>query len=453
LGLVVPSLIVWAASPVEAHFIWVTVDRSTGQPRVQVSFSETPEPGEAHLIKKVSHTKAVVRSDHGDAFPLKLKTFEQGEHGSLVADLPFVPSFSIQATCDYGVFSRGEKPLLLQYYAKYVSFVSKSEVLSKELVAQSPLDIVPSLGPKQQIKLQIRWQGKPAKGAELTLLAPSSDSKSLTVDDEGQSEFGPTKNGIYAVRARWLEPDRSGERDGKAYHGTLHYATLTLDVPVMVVAPVILGATEPSATDLFRRAQEARAVWDNFPGFEANLTIRLGDKEASGKLTVDKTGGIELTGFPADFDTKRADVYLQSLVGHRLNDPGPPKEVEYVPGSSPTPLGVLIRFPGDEKLKSAYRIKGDVIGEVNRELPDSRFTISVMDVHRNPAGKYLPTVFTVAYWDKESSALKSTETHLNTWKRVGNFDLPDHITLLRSKPSGNDIMELELGDQRLSQSK
>ena len=54
------------------------------------------------------------------------------------------------------------------------------------------------------------------------------------------------------------------------------------------------------------------------------------------------------------------------------------------------PLGRLIKLDYDSAMASAYRIKDDVIREVNRQMDGGRFTISVFEVNRNAEGKYLP---------------------------------------------------------------
>ena len=90
---------------------------------------------------------------------------------------------------------------------------------------------------------------------------------------------------------------------------------------------------------------------------------------------------------------------------------------------------------------SHYRIKDDVIREVNRKSDSGRFTISVLEVRRNEEGKYLPGVYTVSFWNKDGS-LRSTTTTTETWKRVGTFDLP--LTHDSVATSANELRNLRM---------
>ncbi len=135
--------------------------------------------------------------------------------------------------------------------------------------------------------------------------------------------------------------------------------------------------------------------------------------------------------------------YLESLVQHRLADTAADENVEYVAESQPHPLGRMIRFIGDEKMQSSYRVRDNMVTEVNRVMGDLRFSIDVLDVQRDAAGKYLPRVFTVNFWNKTSGALQRTETHVNHWLAVGDYELPRSVSLVRANAEGNKVMQLE----------
>jgi uncharacterized protein DUF3386 len=207
--------------------------------------------------------------------------------------------------------------------------------------------------------------------------------------------------------------------------------------------------SELPARELLAKARRARAVWLDFPGFRARLEVKLPGQQAVGHVTVTASGDVKLADFPADFDTAAVQSYLESLVGHRLADPESTDDVEYVAEDKTHPLGRLIKFVGDEKLHSSYRIRDDVVTEVNRQMGPTRFMIDVLEVERNAAGKYLPQVFTVSFWNSGSGALERTETHLNHWTPVGGFDLPRAVMLSRSSGEGSRVMQLSLSDHEL----
>lgn len=60
----------------------------------------------------------------------------------------------------------------------------------------------------------------------------------------------------------------------------------------------------------------------------------------------------------------------------------------------------------------------------NRQVPGSCFTITVMENVLTKEKKFLPACFVVNTWDAKTDALTSSETHYQTWQRIGAFDLP-----------------------------
>ena len=270
-------------------------------------------------------------------------------------------------------------------------------------------------------------------------------------DAQGRVEWNKSLTRL-AVRAGLLEPDRRGDVQGVAYDGALHYTTLTMAGDGEAAQPA--SAAEPIAADidapgLLKRARDARCVWRQFPGFRARLEVSLVGYTGQGDLVVTSDGQIQLSQFPTGGDLKQVEGYLESLVQHRLADNAADDKVEYAAENETHPLGRLLRFQGDEQLHSSYRVRGNGITEVNREMGDTRFSIAVLDTHRTAEDKYLPEVFTVSFWKKANGALERTETHVNRWVRVGRFDLPHRIELLRVNSSGNALMELTLSDHQI----
>jgi hypothetical protein len=275
----------------------------------------------------------------------------------------------------------------------------------------------------------------------------------MTTDAQGQVALEPAPRGRLAARARLLEADRQGEHQGKAYDGALHYATLTME---LAMNPQTASPSDPPAAQaeltapaLLEQARLARCTWRKFPGFQAQLAVEMVGFHGAGQLTVSADGDISLAGFPAGFDAKPVQGYLESLVQHRLADTGADENVEYVAESQPHPLGRLIRFIGDEKMQSSYRVRDRMVTQVNRVMGDVRFSIDVVDVQRDAAGKYLPRVFTVSYWDKASGSLRRTETHVNHWLAVGSFELPRSVSLVRANAEGDKVMQLEFSQHEL----
>src|SRR5262249_265155 len=96
------------------------------------------------------------------------------------------------------------------------------------------------------------------------------------------------------------------------------------------------------------------------------------------------------------------------------------------------PLGRAIRVLNDE-FHSSYRVRDRQIIVVNRQMKDSRFTITMQENKLNKEKKYLPDSYGVNSWDK-TGALSSSAAYHQTWKRVGDFDLPASVTIVTTKP-------------------
>jgi hypothetical protein len=292
-----------------------------------------------------------------------------------------------------------------------------------------------------RLVLEVLYQGKPSVGSEVVLIAPDGEQKEVKTNAEGRVEL-PATAGRHAIRAAHIERDKSGQRDGQKYAETWHYATLTLDVPA-TTGPAV------SAVDLLEKARAGRSLWgDDFPGFTADLGISGDGQQLTGKLTIDAEGdvSVELSKSPlADW----AEEQLHSLVQHRMpRGEVVQDKVTYSDDDTAHPLGRKIDL-GDPNLQSAYRIKDDVIMEVNRSMGKQRFTISVLEIERNAENKYLPRAFTMNFFDSASGDLKMSLGYWNSWQRVGKFDLPKSILEVAAHKGTTAAREIDFRDVRL----
>jgi hypothetical protein len=431
----------WAlAAPARAHFIWLDIAASSGGERqARLYFSEEPAPGERHLVGKVAHAKVWARSANGKACDVKLASAAGDEPDALVGTCPASPACSLEGTCDYGVYERGPG-VLLQYYAKRLAgdWAKHRELTRAERLK---FDLVPRVD-ADKLKVQVLYDGKPAATSEVVFIDSAGEHHELKTDTSGRAEIAASV-GRWAVRAAHIEADRSGERDGKKFAQTWHYATLVLDV-----AAAETSARNLSAADALARARDGRAVWRDFPGFAADVTIRDGGKEISAKLEIDADGVVTLDAPDAPL-ANWAEEQLNSLVQHRMpegevstgNVTWADKEVDH-------PLGRKISL-GETEMSSAYRLKDDVILEVNRSMGEMRFTISVLEIERNREGKYLPRSFVMNFFDSASGELRNSLGYRNDWQRVGAFDLPARIIEVDAKKGGTTTKELVFANCRL----
>ncbi|MFN0021134.1 MAG: DUF3386 family protein [Pirellulaceae bacterium] len=435
-----------SAIPVRAHFVWVAVQtNSSGQPQAYVFFGEQAAEDDEALLDKISQTKAAARGISGST-PLKLA--KQAGTGAWIAELPAGGAGALSATCNYGVLDKRGQIFLLQYYAKYLDLAHpgfKTFARDETLL----LDIVPGAADGKKRSLTVLFQGKPAAGSEVVVIDPTGKEEKLKTNNQGEFEISSAFAGVVSIRAKF-EVEKDGSENGKDYKKVVHYSTLALRTGDGKAAVASQDAAQAdSAPALMRRARESRAAWVNFPGFEANLKLFTDGHEQAGKIKVTAGGQVELSGFQLK-DDKPVLTVLRSLVGHRLGSGSEDSDVSFAEEPTGHPFGRLIKFNSDTAMGSHYRIKDDVIREVNRKSDSGRFTISVLEVRRNEEGKYLPGVYTVSFWNKDGS-LRSTTTTDETWQRVGAFDLPlthhsisaaaNELRSLRMDFSGHKLLE------------
>src|SRR3569623_1227748 len=104
----------------QGHFVWIGVLRETGEsPIACVWFNESPAPGEARLVDRLRPTEAWLRPSGGKSSSLQLQPQTTGEEGGLISPIDAKAPYTIGARCNYGVFTRGDQSLLLNYYAKH----------------------------------------------------------------------------------------------------------------------------------------------------------------------------------------------------------------------------------------------------------------------------------------------------------------------------------------------
>jgi Protein of unknown function (DUF3386) len=441
-GFAVAFLLALAGVPARAHFIWLdAVPAAGGDWQARLYFSEEPAPGEPHLVNRAANTKVWTRGVSGNTSDLKFSAEPTDELAALVAPCP-MGAASIEGACDYGVYERGPG-VLLQYYAKRLAgdWQKHPELARAERLK---LDIVPSVD-NGKLAVDVLYGGKPSAASEVVFIDPTGEHHELKTDAQGRALIAAGA-GRWAVRAAHIEADRAGERDGKKFAQTWHYATLVLDLPA---GKSVAGI---SAADALARARDGRAIWTDFPGFASDVTIRGGGQDVTGKLEIDADGNVSLDA-PASPLRDWAEEQLNSLVQHRMPDGEiTTGNVTYADDDADHPLGRKINL-GDSNLSSAYRLKDDVIMEVNRSMGKMRFTISVLEIERNAEDKYLPRSFAMNFFVSATGELTNSLAYRNDWQRVGRFDLPGRILEIDAKKGGSTTKEIVFANCRLLEKK
>ena len=82
------------------------------------------------------------------------------------------------------------------------------------------------------------------------------------------------------------------------------------------------------------------------------------------------------------------------------------------------------RIAINDKMKSYYRVRDNLVAEVDRTMGADHFIITVLETTKTPEGKNLPRHFTVTYFDAKSGAVKRTETFTDEYKLIDGVWFP-----------------------------
>jgi hypothetical protein len=229
-------------------------------------------------------------------------------------------------------------------------------------------------------------------------------------------------------------------------------------VSILVLGTAMVAADngehpDPAASKLLADARAARATWTNFPGFRAAVATNLDGHVSRGQVQVDADGTVQCQGLdePAKSWVQHT---LDSIVAHRLASSADESSAcVFVDDVRDHPLGPAVRLLGDD-LNSVERIRDRQFTEVNRQMGNERFAISVLENRANSEGKYLSVSFVVNFWDRRDGRFLRSEANHQTWTRVGDFDLPA-VTLVitargepREKTGAQSVRQFTLSGHR-----
>ncbi len=213
------------------HFLWLVPQDQSGS-RVQLFFSEGPEPGNPKLLSRLAGLKAeAYRSDEAK----ETRTLELSEDQTVLgANLSGASAWRVKHT--YGVHGTDKKNLLI-YSATCVTCERKGmEEKDSVHLPSEGFTARPSLD-GSKLSIAVFHNGNPAKGIEFELHT-SKEHRTLKTDDHGIALIESISPGIFSVRC--LESDRTpGEYDGAKYEAINHYATISFIAPNLNGAAIV----------------------------------------------------------------------------------------------------------------------------------------------------------------------------------------------------------------------
>lgn len=231
--------LVCSVTPAFAHFAWLVLAEDGKS--VQIYFSEDATSNDEDLVDYIAQSKLWhVAGDQAE--PLETKLEEKVVKAALAQDKPVE---LVVLSHDLGVMERGGSAFVLKYYAKTGPALGADVWKNTAARKVIGLDIVPSQV-EGRVRLELVYQDKPVKDAEVVIVGPGLDTLELKSDEQGIVEFKPADGGLYSIRARHIEPV-AGELDGKKYDSIRHYSTLALQIGEASAKPATTSA-KPAAT-------------------------------------------------------------------------------------------------------------------------------------------------------------------------------------------------------------
>jgi hypothetical protein len=408
-----------------AHFVWATLDPAGKQLRLE--FSESP--GES-VLPNFAGVGDKIRAWSKPGRTLRLS---QGER------LLTAPSPGRVAGADmtYGVMDRskeGRGIFLLRYSAKAAATVADAGN-----AVGLPCEITVTNG-----ALRVTREGRPAAGAELALHVPGGKAPiEAKTNADGRYRLPAVGPGLVSIRAMVAEPTR-GDWQGKSYELVRNYTTLTYRV-------IGNAKADPAAYALLEQAAGAReSLPPDVAGVRGRVTFLSGGKEHSGTFAVDGEDSVEIS--VPSLDTDRLSslrMHVASTFGHRRSAPFDKADGRHrLTFSGPDTL-MGRRIAVHDRMKSAYRVRGDEITEVDRTIAGDRFIVTVLENLRTPEGKLLSKHFVVNHYDEQSGALTKTETYTDAFERIDGVWLPVSRRVVTAEAGRLSVRETRFSDLKV----
>lgn len=215
------------ASPVSAHYLWVGIDKKTGEHgTVNVVFEHSTKPGDGKYLDPFVErgTTWIRTAASGKAEPLKLEETTGKNTRWLTGPLTASGGRSVDSYGKWGVYRYGKTDVLLHYYARNIDTKSAADLNKVGAARQMNLDIaVAQEGGR--VELTAVWQGEPVASQSITVSGPNKFKKTLKTGEKGDVSFVPEKAGQYTIRTTF-EQNQGGTDGGKDYQKIRHNFTM-----------------------------------------------------------------------------------------------------------------------------------------------------------------------------------------------------------------------------------
>lgn len=177
------------------------------------------------------------------------------------------------------------------------------------------------------------------------------------------------------------------------------------------------------ARELFRAAYENRYTWDsNFPGYTADVTYRVGDREYTGKIRINRDFSFDVTDV-ADEDAKKAiHGQVWEIAVHRVRRP-----FEETHGKNTFTLGdtdddgAVEVFVAGKAMGDRYKVKNNEVSLVHRHMHGIVVTINTFSSHDTGEG-YLSHRYDSVYSDPKTGEIQGERTEFeDSYEKIDGY--------------------------------
>lgn len=233
------------------------------------------------------------------------------------------------------------------------------------------------------------------------------------------------------------------QRKRSLVHRILKRLTLVSAI-VMLCQP--LFAEERSAYDYMLSAHNARSVWENFPGFSADVVVTTDGESYHGTIKV--ASDFE---YVLDIDDAARQPWvkskLRSVISHRKPGEMARSGYAFLAQEDQHGSGKLI---AQKDGSGVFRVVDGAILQVLRKSESQWLEITNLEQLKTPDGRLLPQVSSVAYRDPSTGNLLSNRTNSFAWTPVGEFLLPQRtFTVDVGEDGKRSLRELVFSNHKL----
>lgn len=397
-------LFVLAPAFAHGHFIWATYDASTRN--YCVEFAESPsddrlEFSDDILSRTIVSGKGQLARVQKDFLTMSARKRE----------IPF------EATMEYGVVERGEKPYMLRY-----QFRAFDRIASAAKINTNFLSVAATPEPTSW-RVTTFWNGKESKTPDLFL----ADGTMLERGNDGAFHvaLGDTP-GPLPLRASQVA-EGAGNFKGKVFAFTKVWSTVVL--PPLDKIP---EASDVNAYRLLELAGENRESLIHPAPWQTQFVAENLKSAVSVKgLAVSSTGTDAKFSFedPDHRAVKHVTDQLESLFMHRGSRPFWKGDGRYAVkfSGSVNQLGQEVTIA--DSMDSSYRVKDGIVREVARTLGGKRLVIEIAEVQKLPCGRYLSKRFVVRSYDPATKKLEQELTYVDKFVQFGEEWMPKERTM------------------------